>query len=82
MIVDVLTAFVIALLLEMFALINKYVKQIVILVCCLTFIFIYFVSGCQIDFIGKIDLAIWIIFVIMFDTTLVFATKKIKNYIK
>lgn len=82
MIVDILMAFVIALFLEMFLLINKYLKQIVVFVCCLTLVFVYFVSGWQVDFIGKIDLAIWIMFVIIFDIALMFATKKIKKHIK
>lgn len=82
MIADILMAFVIALFLEMFSLISKHFKQIVILVCCFTLVFVYFVSGCQVDFVGTIDLAIWIMFVIMFDIVLMFTTKKIKNHIK
>jgi hypothetical protein len=82
MIADILMAFVIALFLEMFSLINKYVKQIAILVCCFALVFVYFVGGCQVDFVGTIDLAIWIMFVIMFDIVLMFTTKKIKKQIK
>jgi hypothetical protein len=82
MIVDVLMALIVALFLEMFSLINKYVKQIAIIVCCFTLIFVYFVRGCQVDFIGKMNLAIWIMFVIIFDIALMFATKQIMKHIK
>lgn len=82
MIADILMAFVIALFLERFSLINKYFKQIAILVCCFILVFIYFVNGCQIDFVGTIDLAIWIMFVIMFDIMLMLIIKKIKKHIK
>ena len=82
MITDILMAFVMALFLEMFSLISKYLKQIVIFVCCFTLVFVYFVSGCQIDFVGTIDLTIWIMFIIMFDIMLMVITKKIKKHIK
>jgi len=81
MITDILMAFVIALLLEMLSF-NKYIKPIAISMCCLTIIFIYFINGCQLDFAGTIDLAIWIIFVIMFDIVLMFVGKKIESHIK
>ena len=77
MIVDILMAFATALFLEMLALTNKRFKQFIILIICLAIIFIYFISGYQLNFIGEIDLAIWIMFVIIFDMVLMFTIRKI-----
>lgn len=76
MVVDMLMAFVIALFLEMLSSINKYFKQIAIFINCILIIFIYFICGCRIDFIGEMDLSIWIVFVIMFDEVLMSVFKK------
>ena len=81
MILDVLMAFVMALFLEVCSLLDKRIKQLTVFVCCLIGIIIYFVNGYQIDFIGKIDLAIWIIFVIVFNMLLNFILKKYKGRI-
>lgn len=79
MIVDIIIAFLIALLMNIG---NKYLKQITIFASCLTTIIVYFVNGCQINFIGEIDFGIWITFVIIFDIALAFAEIKLKKYIK
>ena len=64
---DIGMAFVIALLIRMFAMTNKYLKYIVVSAVCISLISIYFINGCEIGFIGEMDLAIWIVFVILFD---------------
>lgn len=67
---DILMAFVIALIIRMFALTNKYLKHIVVFTMCVTLISIYFKNGNTIGFIGEMDLAIWIVFVVFFDILL------------
>ena len=67
---DIGMAFVIALLIRMFAMTNKYLKYIAVSTVCISFISIYFRNGCEIGFIGEMDLAIWIMFVILFDVFL------------
>lgn len=79
MILDVLMAFVMALFLEVCSLLDKRIKQLTVFACCLTGIVIYFVNGYQIDFIGEIDLAIWTMFVIVFNMLLNFVLKKYKG---
>lgn len=78
MFVDIMMAFVIALLIECISL-NK---QIMILMACVSIIIIYFVSGCQLDFIGKIDFGVWIIFVILFNKIIMIGINKLRNHIK
>ena len=79
MITDIIMAFLIAMLMNMG---NKYLKQIMIFVCCVTIIIVYFINNFQINFIGEIDFGIWVAFVIMFDIALTFAKERIKKYIK
>lgn len=79
MILDILMAFIIALLIEMASFCDKCAKQIVIFICCLTLVLWYFTNGYQIGFIGKIDLAVWIMLVILFDISLMFINKCIKR---
>lgn len=67
---DIGMAFVIALMIRMFAMTSKYFKYIVVSTLCITLISIYFRNGCEIGFVGEMDLAIWIVFVILFDTLL------------
>jgi hypothetical protein len=67
---DIGMAFVIALLIRMFAMANKYLKYIVVSTVCISFISIYFRNGCEIGFIGEMDLAIWIVFIILFHILL------------
>ena len=67
MLVDVLTAFLIALLLEMLALCSKHLKRYVIFIFCILVSIVYFIGRCPIAFIGEIDLAIWMALVIIYD---------------
>ena len=79
---DIMMAFVIALLIEWFSLISNAFKQIMISVACISIIVIYFVSGCKLDFIGKIDFGVWIMFIILFNKVIIIGTNKLKKYIK
>lgn len=83
---DIFMAFIIALFIELFSIINggKYIKRIIIVVMCITIIFIYFIRGCQTDFpwVGKMNFAIWITFVILFDELILLTSKILKKYIK
>lgn len=79
MIADIIIAFLMAMLMNMS---NKYLKQIMIFVCCVTIIIVYFINNFQINFIGEIDFGIWLSFIIVFDIALTFAKERIKKYIK
>ena len=79
MMVDILMAIVIAIFLEMLSTINTYLKNIAILLNCITIISIYFICGCKINFIGQMDLSIWLALVIIADEILMFATKYFKR---
>lgn len=70
MVVDILMAFVIALMIRMFSITSKYLKYIVVSTACITLMSIYFTNGCVIEFVGEMDLSIWIAFVILFDVFL------------
>ena len=70
MIADIIMAFVIALIIRMVSLISKYLKYIVVITMCITLITIYLNYGCTVGFIGEMDLAIWIVFIILFDIAL------------
>lgn len=70
MIIDIFMAFVMACIIKMFDLMDKYFRPIVIFTICITLILIYFLNENTIHFIGDIDFAIWIIFVILFDIIL------------
>ncbi len=82
MFVDIMMAFAVALLAECLQSINKAFKQIVVLVTCITIVCIYFINGCQINFAGEMDFAVWIIFVIFFDKMLTLGTRKLIKYFK
>lgn len=85
MITDVVMAFVVAVFIELSSLAGMFFanfKQFVIFMCCVPIVLIYLVNGYQINFIGKMDFSIWILFVIMFDAVLVLLEAEIKKHIK
>ena len=85
MIADVVMAFVVATFIELLSLAGIYFanfKQFVIFMCCLPIVLAYLVNGYQNNFIGKMDFAIWVIFVVMFDAVLVLLEVEIKKHIK
>lgn len=82
MIIDILTAFVFAWLFQFFAFISKPFKTIIILVSCTVAIIVYFASGCQINYAGKTDFAVWILFVIIFNILITIGLDKLKKHIK
>lgn len=65
---DIITAFTMALFLQLLTLAGKRFRKIAILSFCYTGIFTYFICNKNIDFIGNIDLSIWILFIIIFDS--------------
>ena len=86
MITDILMAFDFALLIQIFLFIGTNFKRIIVFTFCITIIFIYFITGCKIDFISQIDFAIWITFIIMFNEMLNLAKeilfiKNTKSYV-
>lgn len=82
MVADIRMAFVVALLIRMFSLTSKYLKYVVVATTCLTLITSYFTHGCTIDFVGELDLAIWISFIILFDILLDFLEIGVKFVLK
>ena len=68
MVADILMAFVVALSFELFCSIGKMMKSIMVLVCCITMIATYFIRGLSLNFIGSMDLSVWMLFVIAFMT--------------
>lgn len=83
MISDILMALIVAILIEMVSLNNKYMKRIMTSIICLTNIIAYFLNGNKFNFIGTMDYSIWIFFVILFNILLSFITDKIiKEYKK
>lgn len=81
MIADILMALVVAVLFEMMSLISKHFKTITIFVSCAVIEFVYFIGRCPIEFIGEIDLAIWILLVITFNVLITAATRLLLNII-
>lgn len=80
MIADILMAFIVAALIEMISLNNKYIKRIIISIICLTNIIVYFSNGNKFDFIGEMDYSIWLFFVILFNILISFIADKIKKH--
>lgn len=76
MIIDISMAFFAALLINTLSFMSQIFKQIMVIVSCITIICAYFFNGCQLNFIGEIDMSIWIIFIILFDKMVVFAMNK------
>ena len=81
MFMDIMMAFVIAMVIESFSLgIN--LKPIMVGTLCISTIVVYFAHRYQIDFIGEIDFSIWILFVILFDDIIAIGINKLKKYLK
>jgi hypothetical protein len=66
MFADIFTAFVVALLFNMFGQMGGIFKKLLVFMACTTLIVVYFING-SLNFIGSMDLSIWIMFVIIFD---------------
>ena len=79
MIADILMAFVVAVLIEMISLNSYRFKKIMVSIICLINIIIYFLNDRNIDFVGEVDYAIWILLVILFNTLLTIISDKIKQ---
>lgn len=82
MFTDIYMAFVIAMLFKALSLSSKTLAKLLIFMSCLTLIITYFVNGCSIYFIGEIDLAIWILCVIVFDALITFIEALLVSLVK
>lgn len=76
--VDILMAFAIAMLLNMFKLIGIWFYRMIILVCCITVVIASLFT--ELESIGDMNLIVWICFVIIFDIIIDFFIKYIKKY--
>ena len=63
---DIIVAFAVALLFNMFGQMGKIFKKLLVFVACATLVVVYFINR-SLNFIGSMDLSIWIMFVILFD---------------
>lgn len=82
MFADILMAFIIAMVIELFSFLNKSFKQFMICFICIFIIVMYFILDNQINFIGKIDFEIWILFVILFNNIITIGINKLTKAIK
>lgn len=80
MIVDIMMAFIMAILLMLCSFSD--LKDFVTFIFCFTVAFIYIVTGWQLDFIGKMDFGAWIMFIIIFDKILMFIINRFIRKIK
>ncbi len=78
MISSIIMAFISALLLEMFSLLNNRIKQFIVFVSCLTLMVVYVATKGQFDS-GNVDLTVWILLTIMFDMIFKFIINKIES---
>lgn len=79
---DIAIALLVALLFEMLSILGRHFKRIAILTSCVTFIAVYYISGWEIDFKGEMDVTIWVLCVVTFDTLLATVIDKFSNHIK
>lgn len=82
MFTDIMMAFIIAMVIELLSLDIKAFKQFLICFICILIITMYFIFDNQINFIGKIDFEIWIIFVILFNNIITIGINKLTNAIE
>lgn len=81
MIVDILMAFVIAMILELFSFHSNTLKQILISVVFIECVVVYFICG-QINFVGEIDFEIWIMFVTIFNIVITNVMDRLEKHMK
>lgn len=79
MLIDIAMALVFALVFECFALLNKGLKQLIILTACVTVILVYFISGYKFNFVGEMDFGVWVIFVTFFNKIVQLIINKLKK---
>lgn len=63
---DIIVAFAVALLFNMFGQMGKIFKKLLVFAACATLVVVYFINR-SLNFISSMDLSIWIMFVILFD---------------
>ena len=79
---DIWMAFFIALFIEWVYVNSKFLGEITILTIYIGIISAYYIHGCKINFVGEVDFAVWIIFVLLFNKIIKFVVKKIAKHIK
>ena len=70
MFADILMALVVSLSFQLFGVLGKSIKHVIIALGCITVIVTYFCTGNTINFIGTMDFGIWVLFVIVFSIML------------
>ncbi len=66
MFADILVAFAVALMINMFAQMGKLFKHLLVFVACGTLLVVYFIQGTP-SFLGELDFSAWLLFLIIFD---------------
>lgn len=66
MFADILVAFVVAIMINMFAQMGKLFKHLLVFVACCTLLVVYFIQGTP-SFLGELDFSAWLLFLIIFD---------------
>lgn len=82
MFIDIMMAFIMAMVIELFSFFDKGFKHFIICFYCIAIIAMYFIFDNQINFIGKIDFEIWIIFVVLFNNIITIGTSKLIKCVK
>lgn len=66
MFADILVAFAVALMINMFAQMGKLFKHLLVFVACGTLLVVYVIQGTP-SFLGELDFSAWLLFLIIFD---------------
>lgn len=82
MIIDIVVAFLYALMLEINTFKNKRLKMAAVFVSCATAVMSYYFNHSEFNPIIDMDAGVWIMFVIMFDILVELAIEKIIKHIK
>ena len=78
MVTDIIIALISALLLELISTVSGVAKRFIIFINCLTILIIHIITGFQ--NIINLDLAVWILFTILFDMIIEFILNKLETY--
>lgn len=82
MFIDILIALLFAVVIELVYNFSTIMKPIIIIFFCICSIIIYFISGCQLDFIGAMDFSIWLMLIILFNQISIIIIRKIWKNMK
>ena len=82
MIADISMALVVSLSFQLFSVLGKTIKHVIIALGCITVIVTYFCTGNTLNFIGTMDFGIWVLFVIVFSTILSLIEQRLVRFFK